>query len=225
MRLIDCFLKVLAYTSYLRKDYAKISASHDEVRADYDELFVEGRDMALYGGFSNEEYDNASFAVCAWVDETILLSRWPGKNDWAASPLQRKQFNTMNAGEEFFERLNALPADDYAVREVFAVCMSLGFTGKYYDPSSMAELNKLKKETLSTVLGRDIDSDDYFEGRLFPEAYPQGVQDSGKSRFWRRTDPLMVGLMLLPPAIFISLFVLYRFYLIKIIYEYFGGPI
>jgi type VI secretion system protein ImpK len=77
---------------------------------------------------------NVKFALTAFLDETILNSRWPEKENWRARPLQLVYFKTNLAGEEFFERLDRIWEDrknKAALLEVYYLCLILGFEGKY----------------------------------------------------------------------------------------------
>src|SRR5262249_45923540 len=80
-----------------------------------------------------EDYQDALFAVVAWVDETIIkCSDWVHHRQWKANPLQLEKYGTRNAGEELFERLARLRLDQKGIREVYYLCLSLGFHGQYF---------------------------------------------------------------------------------------------
>lgn len=56
------------------------------------------------------------------------------KNEWLTEPLQIKLFDTFNAGEEFFTNMSTLRQRTSAnkdVLEIYYLCLSLGFKGKY----------------------------------------------------------------------------------------------
>jgi len=78
-----------------------------------------------------DEVDAARFALVAWLDETLGKSDWSGRTQWEASLLQLEQYNTNRAGNEFFQRLAALRPDQNAAREVYFLCLALGFGGQY----------------------------------------------------------------------------------------------
>jgi type VI secretion system protein ImpK len=91
-------------------------------------------DKARGLGIHNEKIESVKFALAAFFDETISGSEWDQKAHWINAPLQAHLFDTVNAGEEFFERL-----DEYRRRsslntdvlQVFYLCLTLGFKGKY----------------------------------------------------------------------------------------------
>ncbi|MEW5724657.1 MAG: DotU family type IV/VI secretion system protein [Thermodesulfobacteriota bacterium] len=219
MRLIDCFAKVLAYTVILEREHPSLMPTLEDVRADYDNLLAEADEAGRRGGFPLEDYQAAKFAVCAFVDEAILISDWDGRTGWM--PLQRLFFRTTNAGEEFFQRLETVPETNKSVREVYAVCLSLGFTGRYFDPQRQEEFEGLTEANLRLVLGEPAEEEGPSEPEDFlPGAYPEGA-GAHRIRLWGRLSPWTVLLLLLPPALFLTLFALYRFLLGRVVFDFF----
>lgn len=85
-------------------------------------------------GASPDDIDASKYAFCAAVDEIILRSSFPIRDDWARRPLQLMLFGDQLAGENFFNRLESLRARGSAhlqALEVFHMCLLLGFQGKY----------------------------------------------------------------------------------------------
>lgn len=109
MRLADCFIEAVTYVlDVARKPQA--FPQFDVVRAKVEELLNASGRMAKTLGVAASEFQDARFAVCAWMDEMILGSQWEGKASWLHQPLQRTVYNTVNAGDEYFDRLDALLA-------------------------------------------------------------------------------------------------------------------
>lgn len=79
------------------------------------------------------DVEEARFALVAWADEMILRSEWTGHSQWVQDPLQLQLFHTNRGGDEFFERLARLSAEQTDVREVFFLCLVFGFEGQYAD--------------------------------------------------------------------------------------------
>lgn len=107
MRLADCFIEAVTYVL----DVARKPQSFpqfDVVRAKVEDLLNASGRMAKTLGVAASEFQDARFAVCAWMDEMILGSQWEGKASWLHQPLQRTVYNTVNAGDEYFERLEKL---------------------------------------------------------------------------------------------------------------------
>ena len=80
-----------------------------------------------------QDADEALYAIVAFIDEQILRSDWPGRQQWMAQPLQLVYFNENTAGEGFFQRLAALErqAERAHVLEVYYLCLGFGFQGQY----------------------------------------------------------------------------------------------
>lgn len=77
---------------------------------------------------------DAKYAFCALMDEIVLSSDFPIREDWERAPLQLRLFGEHLAGERFFDKLETLRLDPVAnleVLEVFYTCLLLGFQGKY----------------------------------------------------------------------------------------------
>ena len=77
------------------------------------------------------DLEEARFALVAWADEMVLKSGWPGRVEWQREPLQLQLFRTNRAGNEFYDHLGSLRPDQVAAREVYFLCLLLGFEGQY----------------------------------------------------------------------------------------------
>ena len=131
MHLTDCFMDLVAYVTYFLKTATAKQPPFDQVRADVNRLLNQSESSLKQGLFSQEDYDRARFAICAWVDEALLSSSWNFKGQWQREQLQRLYYQTTEAGEEFFEKLNGLGLHQRDVREVYYLCLALGFMGRY----------------------------------------------------------------------------------------------
>ena len=105
-----------------------------------------------------EEVEEARFALVAWADETILKSTWSGREEWLREPLQLQLFRTNRAGDEFYDHLAALRPDQNYAREVYFLCLCLGFEGGYAGrDADRAELTRQHFEMLrATGRARDL---------------------------------------------------------------------
>jgi type VI secretion system protein ImpK len=87
-------------------------------------------------GYSSEMIQLSFFALVALLDESVLKLQSPAFAEWAQRPMQEEMFGHNRAGEVFFDHLRTLLArqdsDETAdCLEVYALCMLLGFKGKY----------------------------------------------------------------------------------------------
>ncbi|MBI3596643.1 MAG: DotU family type IV/VI secretion system protein [Nitrospirae bacterium] len=85
-------------------------------------------------GIAAEILQQARYAMAAFLDEMILSSSWPDKEQWSARPLQYEFFREQVAGVEFFNRLESIRRSlppNTELLEVYYLCLILGFEGQY----------------------------------------------------------------------------------------------
>lgn len=85
-------------------------------------------------GVENETIGEAKYALVALLDETVLSIPGACRDYWFSRPLQLDLFGDNLAGEEFYKKLNRMlerPEKKKDVLEVYYICLSLGFEGKY----------------------------------------------------------------------------------------------
>ena len=124
----ECFMLILQLRA--TNNYGNAS----ELKTRIGEMFDRFEKNARQTGLDNEKVHFSKFALVAFLDETIISSEWLEKEEWLAEPLQIKLFDTFNAGEEFFTYLSNLrqrTSINKDVLEIYYLCLSLGFKGKY----------------------------------------------------------------------------------------------
>jgi type VI secretion system protein ImpK len=174
MHLTDCFMELVAYVLYFQKTVGRKQPAYEQVKADILRLLTQSEGCLKRGLIAKEAYDQARFMICAWVDEALLNSSWSQKHQWQKEQLQRLYYHTTEAGEEVFERLNALGLQQREVREVFYLCLALGFMGRYCHPGDEYLLEQLKASNLKLLLSSSVGFPSIEKTELFPEAYPTG---------------------------------------------------
>jgi type VI secretion system protein ImpK len=184
MALIDCFLPPLAFAAMLGSEPSMADTPYATARADMDRLLDQAMEKARME--HPHQADNALFAVCAFADEAILDSAWPGRKEWMHHKLQQIRFQSGNAGVEFYQRMEMLCAgparagaaepdpdapdltlDDSRreVLEVYAACLTLGFKGQY--SNDQVRIDRLAGSTLQQLLA----DSGWPENKVFPETY------------------------------------------------------
>jgi type VI secretion system protein ImpK len=156
-------------------------------------------------GYPAEDTRLATFAVVAFLDESILNSNNPIFADWPRMPLQEELFGGHTAGEIFFQCIDRLLARSDSphladVLEVFALCLLLGYRGRY---------SLSGQEGIRTVLEAIADKMQRIRGGvrpLSPNWSPP--QDAVRSRSYdpwvRRLAFGAVGFLLLALVLFIG---------------------
>ncbi len=131
MLFADLFTYVLLFDqTHLQGEF---QPAYEQVRQDIAALFQQEKGTAKRQGMLDKDFQDAAFAVVAWADETILKhTTWKYHHQWNTYPLQLEYYQTRNAGEEFFEHLEQLGATQQAIREVYYLCLALGFSGQYF---------------------------------------------------------------------------------------------
>jgi type VI secretion system protein ImpK len=213
MHLTDCFIDVMAYVTYFQKTVSSKQPSYEQVKADILRLLSQSENCVQKGAFSREDYDQARFMVCAWADETLLNSSWNQKGLWQKEKLQRIYYQTDDAGEEVFEKLNLIGLHQRDVREVYYLCLALGFMGRYCHKGDEYLLEQLKTANLKLLTGSALTPSSLGQTELFPEAYPAHSSEVQPQR--RRTAlPFLTLVSILGPLILFGiLFFVYKLFL------------
>ncbi|MFO7876230.1 MAG: DotU family type IV/VI secretion system protein [Desulfovermiculus sp.] len=230
MRIVDAFADSFAYVSLLLREPDREGADFETVRTDLDAILAQAADQVP--GLDQAHFDAARFAVCAWIDEQLLSSAWPGRNQWVSTPLQKRIYGTVRAGEEFFLRLDQLltasaaaetnASDETGVEdildpmshsvdsalhqvvEVYAACLALGFTGRYYQDAKQRELQKIKMRCLQAISDSDAP---LAAERLFPRAY--ALSTRRRSKWQGILSPGMAALIAGPIVTLAGIYLLY----------------
>lgn len=147
--------------------------------------------QALYarrvgGDFASQVYLQAQYAMAALADEVFLHDTdWGGRETWKSHLLEAKLFGTHRAGEEIFDRIDAvLESGDRVYVElarIYLMALGLGFEGKYRArPGGDAQLAVIRQRLFTFVTQREPA---VLEGRerIFPAAYASTL-DQGEER-------------------------------------------
>ena len=167
MTFIDCMTPLIVYTLEFREHAEEALYTIDKLVEDYDKLISDAQKSCTLG---EDAFHAALFPMVAWIDETILNSPYSDKKLWRKRLLQKKFFNTSQAGLEFFTHLNELDKSASALRFIYLYCLFLGFKGEYYRNEDAKVLDALfiaQKELLPDTF---IES---FPKFAFNKAYAQ----------------------------------------------------
>lgn len=127
---------------------------------------------ALRRSYTTTHAAETHFAFIAFLDEVILNSDDPMRDEWAKKPLQEEVFGVSTAGEQFFHKLDhllSLPdSPEWTdVLEVFLLCLLLGFQGRYIRG------NRAELDVYTRKLQQRLERTRGQQGALSPQGLPQ----------------------------------------------------
>lgn len=97
----------------------------------------------------------ARYALCAAIDDIILNTQWGGRANWASSSLVGSLYNETWGGERFYDLLSQLllnPEDNINALELMAICLAIGFVGKYrVIDGGQAQFTRLRHDLYRTI--------------------------------------------------------------------------
>ena len=213
MRISDCFMEIIAYAAFVVRTDSSGQPPFEQVKATMQRLIAQSESQLAQSQVSHEDYQLARFAVFAWVDETFMASQWEGRHQWQREQLQRQYYQTADAGELFFERLNTLGPHQRDVREVYYLCLALGFTGQYCNPGDDFMLDQLRISNLKLLTGSSTGVPTLENQELFPEAYPVGGETAPGLPAQRRWSGFTLACAVGPVVLYGLLYVIYLFIL------------
>lgn len=168
--LMDLCTPVLAYSSVLPRDAGGMHPSYAQFRQEVLTALQRIETEAPEFGIDREDAQDAIYGLSLFLDEDVAKSEWSGKSQWAGEPLYAVKLQDPEGGINFFRKLDEMGDRRRAVKEVFLVCLAMGFRGKYaeLDPTQeAAKLGEIRQRVLRSIHPTPLDSVD----ELFPEAY------------------------------------------------------
>lgn len=112
------------------------------------------RQQLLENKYSKFAIESMLYAICALIDESVMnrLPHDEGYLYWFQSPLQAKYFNTLDAGNKLWDKLQDLlkrPIENQDILICFHRVIALGFIGKYY------QNNTPEREKIIVLLNKE----------------------------------------------------------------------
>jgi type IV/VI secretion system ImpK/VasF family protein len=128
----ELFTPFFAYILLLEQEYASghSQRTYEQVRGDLAALLAEQDTGARQQGMSPQDYQAARLVVISWADGMLQQMARGDRQRWQALPLQAEYYGTPQAGAEPGEERQRLLSERPGVREVYALCLSLGFRGQ-----------------------------------------------------------------------------------------------
>ena len=159
--LINAFAPLLEFAPELESALAPENPEVLRTRL-LDEL-VRARDTAMAAGSSLERADQAAWAVAALLDDLALNTPWGGAGAWPRQPLVVMLRGDVDAGTQFFSRLDELerhPNRDREMLELQYYCLALGFRGKYRVPGRAGDRSLNAVRVAAARFLRNPDAED-----------------------------------------------------------------
>ena len=179
-------------------------------RADMRSALKGAEKDAIARGYVPEDIRVATFAIVAFLDESVFNSANPAFSDWARMPLQEEMYGNQLAGETFFQYLDRVltrsDSNETAdVLEVFLLCLLLGFRGRYElaGPEAVRPVIDSVAERIRRVRGPLV-------GFSPAWAVPEGPVARSTPDPWIRRLMLAAGLSL---VLALVLFVVFKIFL------------
>lgn len=125
---------------------------------------------AATNGIEPEDARKATYALCFFIDEQVAQSEWRERMQWAAEPLGIFMQQDPEGGINFFRRLDELGDRERQVKEVFLVCLALGYRGMYAEKEATqqaAEIGDIRQKLIRSIHRVPMDK----QSELFPDAY------------------------------------------------------
>lgn len=116
-------------------------------------------------GEDGELLSDARYALCTFVDETVLNTPWGSQSKWQEDSLLSTFFNETWGGDRFFailDRAKQKPGLTLSLLELQFVCLMLGFQGKFHVlERGRARLDEVIDELYQIIRGQrgEIDRD------------------------------------------------------------------
>jgi type VI secretion system protein ImpK len=206
-------MEIIAYASHVAGSESAGQLSFEQVQSTIRRLIGQSEGFLQQYRFAQEDYQLARFAVFAWVDETFLASRWEGRHRWQVEQLQRLYYHTADAGELFFDKLNTIGPHQRDVREVYYLCLCLGFTGQYCKEGDSFMLDQLRLSNLKVLTGSSMGVPTLEKEQLFPEAYPGIDSDAGVLPQKPQWSKFIIACAVAPVVLYGLLYAIYYFIL------------
>ena len=132
---------------------------------------------------------------------------------WQREQLQRIYYQVTDAGEAFFERLNTLGLHQRDVREIYYLCLAMGFAGQYCNEGDEYLLEQLKASNLKLLTGSSVGIPSLDKRDLFPEAYPVESEEATPLKGKKRFSAFTLLCIFAPVGLYLILYLIFYFVL------------
>ncbi|MDH5546871.1 MAG: type IVB secretion system protein IcmH/DotU [Gammaproteobacteria bacterium] len=153
--MLNYFSTVFSYVKELEDVGNSNGVEPSSLRENLESQLNDAMKNAVGDGVDPRNFDSARFAVTAWIDEAVSRVYQENPISWSSQLLQKRFYDTTQAGEQFFLRLEALPDSAIDVLRVFYTCLEFGYRGKYSEKEDQGILMGLKSTYFSKLQKAD----------------------------------------------------------------------
>lgn len=152
-RIVAAATSMLSLASRLRQ--TAVYPALDELRQRLSNEVSGFENRLLQSGVTADQVRMASYALCSFLDETILNTPWGAQSNWGQQSLLILFHKEAWGGEKFFDIVAMLvkqPAQNLSLIELAYLFLSLGFEGKFRIVSNGTnELEKYRIELYQLI--------------------------------------------------------------------------
>lgn len=124
----------------------------EEIKSFVGRCRAAGRDL--------DEVNRASYLVCTFADEVVTSTPWGDASVWHERSLLMTFHGDVMGGDRCFDEMlvDALATSqgNRGFLELFYVCLSFGFKGRYYAPESGHHLERFKEQIYQLLADPDV---------------------------------------------------------------------
>lgn len=128
-----------------------IASLHQRLTSEIKEFEASLRDANI----RQEQLIAARYLMCSVLDESVLNTPWGTDSPWAQRTLLSVFHGETSGGEKSFlllEKICQSPSENIHLIELFYICISLGFEGRYrFLPRGKDNLSHLRDEIFSII--------------------------------------------------------------------------
>ena len=138
------------------------------------------------GDFGVQIYRRAQYAMTALADEIFINLQWVGRDAWREHLLEAKLFGSHRAGEELFERIDALLREHDTLygelARIYLMVLALGFQGKFRGRADAHDEIELYRRRLFRFIYQRDPQVAYGGERMIPQAYAATLDEATVSK-------------------------------------------
>ena len=155
-RLVDAAAQLIAFIGRIKN-----ISQHNDIAGLHRQMIQAIQNFengARAAGASPEGIIAGRYALCSAIDEAVLNTPWGNGSLWSNQTMLSTFHQETSGGEKFFlilDRIRQEPARNIELLELYALCLAMGFEGKYrIQDSGRVRLDSLREELFQVIRGQ-----------------------------------------------------------------------